>query len=75
MRKRFLRSSKTFSNTYRTTPHAIPWEKKPLLAGKTGGMTQLQSCARGKMWEDYDPTPMTEEWLIKWIYSKYEMIL
>ena len=27
-------------------------------------MTQgaLESCARGTMWTDYDPTPMTEEW-------------
>ena len=55
------------SNTYRSTPHAIPWEKEAFWAGKTGGMTleALQSCARGKMWEDYDPTPMTEEWLIE----------
>ena len=23
----------------------------------------LEACARGKMWEEYDPTPMTREWL------------
>jgi len=25
----------------------------------------LESCARGSMWTDYDPTPMTREWLEK----------
>ena len=46
-------------------PHAQPWEKEATWAGKTEGMTQkaLESCARGTMWTDYDPTPMTREWL------------
>jgi|TARA_B100000035_G_scaffold288067_1_gene273451 hypothetical protein len=52
---------------YALMPHAIPWEKEATWAGKTEGMTQeaLESCARGTMWTDYDPTPMTREWLVK----------
>ena len=28
-------------------------------------MTQeaLESCARGTMWTDYEPTPLTRQWL------------
>ncbi|ABA47188.1 gp219 [Synechococcus phage syn9] len=46
-------------------PSARPWEKEATWAGKTEGMTQkaLESCARGTMWTDYDPTPLTREWL------------
>ena len=46
-------------------PHAHPWEKEATWAGKTEGMTQkaLESCARGTMWTDYDPTPLTRQWL------------
>jgi hypothetical protein len=46
-------------------PSARPWEKEATWAGKTEGMTQkaLASCARGTMWTDYEPTPMTREWL------------
>ena len=46
-------------------PAARPWEKEATWAGKTEGMTQaaLESCARGSMWDDYEPTPMTREWL------------
>ncbi len=53
--------------TYMLQPSAIPWEKEAMWAGKTEGMTQaaLESCARGTMWTDYDPTPMTREWLVK----------
>ena len=25
----------------------------------------LKSCAAGTMWTDYDPTPMTREWLVE----------
>ena len=34
-------------------------------AGKEEGMTAqaLDACAAGKMWEVYEPTPMTREWL------------
>ena len=54
-------------DTYKTMPHAIPWEKEAYWAGKTDSMTMkaLQSCARGQMWTDYEPTPMTGEWLRK----------
>ena len=46
-------------------PHAQPWEAEATWAGKTENMTQeaLDSCARGTMWTDYQPTPMTAEWL------------
>ncbi len=46
-------------------PEAQPWEKEATWAGKTEGMTQkaLESCARGTMWTDYDPTPLTRQWL------------
>ena len=46
-------------------PHSQPWEKEATWAGKTEGMTMkaLQSCARGTMWTDYEPTPRTYQWL------------
>ena len=52
-------------SAYKDMPHAIPWEKEATWAGKTGGMTQraLESCARGTMWSDYEPTPLTRQWL------------
>jgi hypothetical protein len=52
---------------YALMPHAIPWEKEATWAGKTQGMTMkaLQSCAAGTMWTDYEPTPMTREWLVE----------
>ena len=48
-------------------PKAIPWEKEAYWAGHTEGMTAaaLESCAAGTMWTDYDPTPMTREWLVE----------
>ena len=52
----------------RTYPEsAVPWEAEAVWAGKTENMTMdaLAACARGKMWEEYDPTPMTREWLEK----------
>ena len=54
-------------DTYKSQPHAIPWEKEAYWAGHTEGMTSkaLESCAAGTMWTDYDPTPMTREWLIE----------
>lgn len=53
------------TDTYKSMPHAIPWEKEATWAGKTEGMTEaaLASCARGKMWYDYKPTPLTRQWL------------
>jgi len=55
------------TKTYEFQPSAIPWEKEAFWAGKTEGMTMkaLQSCAAGTMWTDYDPTPMTREWLVE----------
>ena len=50
----------------RTYPAAaVPWEAEAQWAGRTEDMTMkaLQSCARGTMWSDYEPTPMTGEWL------------
>ena len=52
-------------SAYMFQPEAIPWEKEAYWAGHTEGMTAkaLESCARGTMWTDYEPTPMTREWL------------
>ena len=50
----------------RTYPaSAVPWEAEATWAGKTAGMTQkaLQACAKGSMWETYEPTPLTRKWL------------
>tara|TARA_R100001443_G_scaffold69960_1_gene78438 strand:- start:80 stop:754 length:675 start_codon:yes stop_codon:yes gene_type:complete len=53
--------------TYKSMPHAIPWEKEAYWAGKTEGMTAraLESCARGTMWTDYEPTPLTRQYLVE----------
>ena len=50
----------------RTYPKgAVPWEAEASWAGREEGMTAqaLEACATGKMWEIYDPTPLTEQWL------------
>ena len=54
-------------DTYKSQPEAIPWEKEAYWAGHTEGMTAaaLKSCAAGTMWTDYEPTPMTREWLVE----------
>ena len=54
-------------SAYKTQPEAIPWEKEAYWAGHTEGMTAaaLKSCAAGTMWTDYEPTPMTREWLVE----------
>ena len=52
----------------RTYPaSAVPWEAEAQWAGREEGMTMkaLQSCAAGTMWTDYEPTPLTKEWLIE----------
>ena len=61
-------------DTYRHTPHAIPWEKEATWAGRTEGMTMkaLQSCAAGTMWSDYELTPLTRQWLEENNYIKSE---
>ena len=54
-------------SAYMSQPHAIPWEKEAYWAGHTEGMTMkaLQACAAGNMWEVYEPTPLTREYLVK----------
>ena len=58
--------------SYSETPSAIPWEAEATWAGKTEGMTMkaLQACANGNMWEVYEPTPLTRQWLKKEGYVK-----
>ena len=53
--------------TYAFQPGAIPWEKEAMWAGKTEHMTMnaLNACAAGQMWTEYEPTPLTREYLIK----------
>ena len=53
-------------------PNAVPWEAEAQWAGRTEGMTQaaLEACARGSMWSEYEPTPMTREWLEENNYIK-----
>jgi len=50
----------------RTYPeHAVPWEAEAGWAGRTENMTKdaLAACATGKMWEIYEPTPLTRKYL------------
>ena len=57
----------------RTYPSsAVPWEAEAGWAGRTEGMTQkaLSACARGQMWLEYEPTPLTRKWLTKNGYIK-----
>ena len=52
----------------RTYPKsAVPWESEATWAGKTEGMTAkaLEACATGAMWEVYEPTPLTRQYLEK----------
>jgi hypothetical protein len=51
---------------------AVPWEAEAKWAGHTEGMTMgaLEACAKGKMWEVYEPTPLTRQWLIENDYLK-----
>ena len=46
-------------------PRAIPWEQEAIFAGAVPNMTAdaLNACASGPMWNEYTPTPKTEEWL------------
>ncbi len=57
----------------RTYPKsAWPWEAEASWAGRTEGMTAdaLNACAAGQMWMEYEPTPMTREWLVENGYIK-----
>ena len=50
----------------RTYPEsAVPWEAEAGWAGRTENMTMnaLAACAGGKMWEVYEPTPLTRKYL------------
>ena len=50
----------------RTYPeHAVPWEAEAGWAGRTENMTKdaLTACATGRMWEIYEPTPLTRKYL------------
>ena len=52
----------------RTYPeHAVPWEAEAGWAGRTEGMTKdaLAACATGRMWEIYEPTPLTRKYLVE----------
>jgi hypothetical protein len=52
----------------RTYPEsAVPWEAEAGWAGRTDDVTAkaLEACAKGSMWTEYEPTPMTREWLIE----------
>ena len=52
----------------RTYPSsAVPWEAEAGWAGRTEAVTAnaLAACAAGNMWEVYEPTPMTREWLVE----------
>lgn len=57
----------------RTYPtNAVPWEAEAGWAGRTEAVTAnaLAACAAGNMWETYEPTPMTREWLVENGYIK-----
>ena len=57
----------------RTYPaHAVPWEAEATWAGKTEGMTAdaLNACASGRMWIEYEPTPLTRKYLVENGYIK-----
>jgi hypothetical protein len=51
---------------------AVPWEAEAGWAGRTEKVTMeaLESCARGTMWVDYEPTPLTRKWLEEEGYIK-----
>ena len=52
----------------RTYPeHAVPWEAEAGWAGRTENMTKdaLAACATGRMWEIYEPTPLTRKYLVE----------
>ena len=46
--------------------YARPWEQEAMWAGHTIGMTRdaLMVCAARPMWEVYEPTPLTKEYLV-----------
>ena len=46
--------------------YARPWEQEAMWAGHTLGMTRdaLMVCASRPMWEVYEPTPLTKDYLV-----------
>ena len=53
-------------NTYEDNPGVL-WEKEATWMGHTEGATlkALKACKTGKMWEVYEPTPMTRQFLVE----------
>ena len=51
---------------------ALPWEQEATWTGRTEGMTvnALTACKTGKMWEFYEPTPLTKKFLLDNGYIK-----
>lgn len=45
---------------------ALPWEQEAMWTGRVEGMTvdALKACKTGAMWEQYDPTPLTKQFLL-----------
>ena len=58
-------------NAYEDNP-AVLWEKEAKWMGHTEGATlkALKACKTGKMWEVYEPTPMTRQFLVEKGYIK-----
>ena len=58
-------------NAYEDNP-AVLWEKEAKWMGHTEGGTlkALKACKTGKMWEIYEPTPMTRQFLVEKGYIK-----
>jgi hypothetical protein len=57
----------------RTYPKsAVPWEAEAGWAGRTENMTMdaLSACAKGSMWTEYEPTPLTRKYLVDFGYIK-----
>ena len=55
--------------TYETSPKAIPYEAEAMYASMSNYETAeaLEVCADPlkNMWDEYPPTPLTKEWLLK----------
>jgi hypothetical protein len=45
---------------------ALPWEQEAMWTGRMEGMTvdALKACKTGAMWDQYDPTPLTKQFLL-----------
>ena len=59
--------------TYVLRPGVLPWEQEAMWAGNTKDVTVkgLEACASPTpIWEVYEPTPMTREWLVDKGYIK-----